>query len=222
MDKKQYDKILQFLSRGAIGFELPKDVAVTTKGIFRVWEELHYTMPVHLDELANQLGGDVKVSATKERALARLRPLFATASGLDVAVNCFDLNSTKENHMSKFTSPETEETTALATTTKKKAVAKSAKVVAKKKAATKPAKVVVKKKAVVTKKKTVTKPAKVVAKKKTTVAGTTREGTVAAFIKTGIGAGHDNEKIVAGIRKNFSKSKATTRDVAWYRWKLGQ
>lgn len=207
MDKKQYDKILQFMSRGAINFVLPKTVAMSEAGIFRMWEELHYTMPVHLDELANQLNDIVKVSATKERALARLQPLFFAASGVKVAVNKFDINSTKEYHMSKFTTPETEETIAAteSTAAKKKTVVK--------KTAAKPAK-----KATV--KKTATKPAK----KAVTNAkgGTTRDGTVAAFIKAGINAKHDNEKIVVGIRARFPKSKATTRDVAWYRWKLGQ
>jgi hypothetical protein len=208
MIDQQYTKILQFLARGEIGVAFPADRVRTMGGVVRVWEELHYLLPTQLDELANQLGGVAKTSSTKEKALARLHPLFVAASGYEVVINKLSLKPaakaapTKEKTMSKFATP---------------AVKSEAPEVAVKHA---------KKKAAV-KAKVATKVAKKVAKvpaKGQSASGQrgAREGTIASIIIAGIKAKKDPAKIIAEVKKVHPRAKTDERHVTWYKWKLGQ
>lgn len=211
MTTTAHKKILEFMARPDIGFELPTKLVGTKAGAARLWEELHYLLPRQLDELTDQLSGHVKVSPTKEKALARLEPWFAQAAG-GLYVSSKQSNPTparasKESTMSKFATPEVKKDAPAAEAPSKHA---------KKKAAVK-AKVTAK----LAKKQAKAKPA---AKPAAKAGGTRgqREGTIASVIIAGLKAKKDPEKIVAEVKKQFPRSKSTTRDVAWYRWKLGQ
>jgi len=70
-----YETLKRWCEQGYIGCLCPPKNA-TKKEASQLWEELHYYNPRELDQLGDQLSGHEKISATKESALKRLRPLL--------------------------------------------------------------------------------------------------------------------------------------------------
>lgn len=166
-----------------------------------LWELICTWPQRYIDDLAALLSKRNVISTNKLRALQILRPLVEEVIGAKITYVSPHEGAIQNDQPTK---PEKESSMQTHATMKQKPVKATAATAKKVKGAAQ---------------KSVTKP-KLAAKAARSVPES--KVTVSSIIRAGITANKETDAILKDVYKKFPDSKATAKDVSWYRWKMNE